>query len=57
LESQGVRALYTDLADAQTVRSVCQGKEVVFHVAPVITIRPRTIFGPGDTSKTLTGYI
>jgi nucleoside-diphosphate-sugar epimerase len=33
LESQGVRALYTDLADAQAIHSVCQGQEVVFHVA------------------------
>lgn len=31
LDSQGVRTIYADLADAQTVRSVCQGQEVVFH--------------------------
>jgi nucleoside-diphosphate-sugar epimerase len=31
LEKEGLRALRCDLADAQAVRSACQGQELVFH--------------------------
>ena len=38
LEQLGIKMIYADLADAGAVRSACQGKDSVFHVAAKVGI-------------------